>query len=89
MRVASALGLAVAFACVLPMAVWACPMCKEALFDPAQAQQVLKAAKGYALSIGLLVGTPMLLVGGLATLILRQSRRRRSPAPPHNGVRGM
>ena len=61
----------------LPVTVMACPTCKEALFDPAQAQQVLKAAQGYAFSIGLMIGTPLLLVGGLATLIVRQARRKR------------
>jgi len=59
------------------VAAWACPSCKEALFDPAQAEQVARAAKGYAWSIGLLVGTPMLLVGTLATVITRQIRRSR------------
>jgi len=53
----------------------ACPTCKEALFDPAQAQRILGAAKGYALSIGLMIGMPLLLVGGITLLIVRQVRR--------------
>ncbi len=56
---------------------WACPSCKEALFDPSQAEQVTRAAKGYAWSIGLLIGTPMLLVGILAAVITRQIHRNR------------
>ncbi len=60
----------------LPAMVLACPTCKEALFDPTQAQQVLKTAQGYAMSIGLLIGTPLLLVGGVATLIVRHARRQ-------------
>lgn len=61
-----------------PTAALACPMCKEALFDPAKAERALQAAKGYALSIGLMIGTPMLLVGGLAALIVRHARRHRT-----------
>ena len=56
--------------------VHACPTCKESLVDFPQAQQVRQTAKGYALSIGLLIGTPMLLVGTVATLIVRHQRRR-------------
>ena len=53
----------------------ACPGCKEALFDPAQAQQAVQRAKGMNASIGLLLGMPLLLLGGVATSILRASRR--------------
>lgn len=69
---------------VLPVAVMACPTCNEALFDPEKAQQVLRAAHGYAVSIGLLLGTPLLLVGGLVLLIVRQVRRRGTTAPNRN-----
>ena len=69
--------------CDLSLVAWlvmsavaqACPTCKEALFDPAQARQTMQAAKGYALSIGLLLGTMGLLIGGLTTAIVRSSRR--------------
>jgi len=61
---------------VWPECAVACPTCKEALFDPAQAQQILGAAKGYAMSIGLMIGMPLLLVGGMTALIVRQARRR-------------
>ena len=63
---------------VFPVMVSACPGCKEALFDPGQLQQRLAAARGYALSIGLMLGMPLALVGGVALLILRASRRARS-----------
>jgi hypothetical protein len=57
--------------------VLACPTCKEALFDPAQAQQTLATAKGYATSIGLLLGTMGLLIGGVTTAVIRSARRQR------------
>ena len=64
----------------------ACPACKEALFDPSQLHQKLSAAKGYALSIGLLLSVPSALVGGITLLVVRASRRRtasqRRSAPP-------
>ena len=56
----------------------ACPACKESLFDPSQLHQKLSAAKGYALSIGLLLSVPSALVGGIALLIVRAARRARS-----------
>ncbi len=60
-------------------------MCKEALLDPAQLPQKLRTAKGYALSIGLLLTMPIALVGGVTALIVRASRRGvrgRKPLPP-------
>lgn len=56
---------------------WACPGCKEALFDPGHLPQKLAAAKGYALSIGLMLATPVALVAIVATLIVRAQRRDR------------
>jgi hypothetical protein len=70
--------LAVIFTCVLPAVTWACPTCKEALFDPGQLQQTLSTAKGYAMSIGLLLSVPAVLVGGVVALIVRSHRRQRS-----------
>ena len=66
---ALAAGLAV------PAAAWACPGCKEALFDPGQLAQRLSTAKGYAWSIALLLATPAALIGGVATLVIRAQRR--------------
>jgi hypothetical protein len=55
---------------------WACPGCKEALFDPGQLAQKLSAARGYAISIGLLLAVPFVLVAGTTALIVRAQRRR-------------
>ena len=61
---------------MLPASTLACPLCKESLFDPAQLQQKLSLAKGYALSITLLLVVPLVLVAGIATLIVRAHRRK-------------
>ncbi len=67
----------------------ACPLCKEALFDPTQLKQTLSTAQGYALSIGLLLAVPCGLVAGLILLILRaQTRARRGTASPRARHRG-
>ena len=58
-----------------PAVASACPGCKEALFDPGQLQQKLATARGYALSIGLLLAVPFGLVAGVAALIVRATRR--------------
>lgn len=58
-------------------AAWACPGCKESLFDPGGLPQRLGLAKGYALSIGLMLAVPAGLVGGVTALIIRAQRRRR------------
>ncbi|MBI2884701.1 MAG: hypothetical protein HYY15_00840 [Candidatus Omnitrophica bacterium] len=50
-------------------------MCKDALLssgDPALSQ---RAALAYALSIVALIGTPILLVGGIAWRVIRAARR--------------
>ena len=60
----------------LPAIADACPGCKEALFDPGQLAQKLSTSKGYALSIGLLLTTPLLLVGTIAALVVRAARKR-------------
>jgi len=61
----------------LPSIANACPGCKEALFDPGQLQQKLAMAKGYALSIGLLLAVPFGLVAA-GVLLVSASRRRTS-----------
>ena len=55
--------------------VWACPGCKEALFDPGEITQRVATARGYALSIGLLLGAPALMLTGIAALIVRARRK--------------
>jgi len=54
----------------------ACPDAKEALVDPGGLPQRLSAARGYALSIGLLLLIPYGLVGTLTALIVRAHRRK-------------
>lgn len=55
---------------------WACPTCKEALLDPGQAQRVLQAATAYAVSIGLLLIVPALLITAVAAAVVRAHRRQ-------------
>ena len=55
----------------------ACPGCKEALFDPGALPQRLSTARGYALSIGLLLAIPFGLVAGVTALVVRAHRRAR------------
>lgn len=59
---------------------WACPGCKEALFDPGGLPQRLATAKGYALSIALMLSVPLLLVATLATAVVRAQRRHKRHA---------
>lgn len=70
-------AISLAFFLNLP-SVLACPLCKEALFDPAQAKQAASTAKGYAISISLLLGMPVLLLGSVAFAVIR---RRPRPSP--------
>jgi len=53
----------------------ACPLCKEALFEPGQAEATSRLVKGYTISIATLLGIPLVLVGGIAMRIVRSSRR--------------
>lgn len=68
-------GLLVATLLLLPPIAAACPMCKEALFDPTQAATASRTATGYALSIALLMLTPLSLVAGMALWIARSIKR--------------
>jgi len=72
-------------ALLVPAAALACPTCKEALFDPGELPQRLSTARGYALSIGLLLAMPLGLVGGGSVLILRAQRRKRQAGDPQAG----
>lgn len=58
-----------------PAVTSACPGCKEALFDPDQLAQKLSTARGYALSIGLLLTVPFLIIAGFAAFIIGSARR--------------
>ena len=55
----------------------ACPGCKDALVEPGQLGQRLGAARGYALSIGLLLMVPALLIGGITVMVVRGHRSLR------------
>lgn len=68
-----------------PATALACPNCKETLFDPGELPQRQATATGYAVSIGLLLGMPLALVGVGSALIVRAQRRER-PADPRDLV---
>ena len=59
----------------VPVLAWACPWCKDALFSPGEAASQNGAAKGYALSIGLLLGLPVLMLSVIALAVIRSARR--------------
>ncbi len=61
---------------------WACPFCKDALFDVSQARQGWQTAHGYAWSIGLLLGVPIGLISTVAVLVVRARRRVRRGGLP-------
>jgi len=61
--------------CLLTSSAWACPLCKEALFSPGEAAAQSRVVQGYAISIAVLLGIPILLVGGLALWLVRSARR--------------
>lgn len=60
-----------------PAAVRACPGCKEALIEPAQALQKQSTARGYNLSIALMLAVPATLIGATSALVVRSGRRNR------------
>ena len=74
MQLLAWIAVALVMGCLVGDAA-ACPMCKELLFDPVQAKQVMQTAKGYALSIGVWIGTPLLIVGTVTALVVRSQRR--------------
>ena len=63
------------FLALFPIVAMACPMCKESLFDPGQLPQKLSTARGYALSIGLMLAVPAALIAGVTMLVVRAARR--------------
>ncbi len=70
--------LACCFSLLCSPDAFGCPGCKDALFDPGQLPQRLAYAKGYAMSIGLLLLVPVTLIGSIAALIIRAQHRRRA-----------
>ena len=69
--------LGVAALLLFPSLVSACPGCKEALFEPGKLSQNLATARGYALSIALLLGVPAALLGTITLLVVRARRKSR------------
>lgn len=53
----------------------ACPLCKEALFDPGQLGEKIATAKGYAISIWILLSVPFILIASVTALVVRHSRK--------------
>ena len=63
---------------VFPLLAQACPACKEALFDPGQLHHKLSTARGYALSIGLMLTVPLGLITAVGVTIACAQRRHRA-----------
>lgn len=53
---------------------FACPMCKYGLVSVLNPDYVSRLAKGYYWSILLLLGVPITLIAGVATLIVKSKR---------------
>ena len=68
---------------LLPAALSACPLCKDALEDPGGVPN--QVGKGFYYSILLMMSAPFLLVGGLILKIFLARRRARASeaAPEH------
>lgn len=86
-RFVSDFHLKVAFLCAICLvsclaSAVACPGCKEALFEPGKLSQNLATARGYALSIALLLGIPVVLMGTIAVMLVR-ARRKAAPWGRH------
>ena len=64
----------------------ACPGCKEAFFDPQQLPQRIASAKGYALSILMLLAVPTVLIGGIVWAIVANSRQPRPPTSQPDSI---
>ncbi|HEX9779923.1 MAG TPA: hypothetical protein VGB20_01765 [bacterium] len=75
-RMALAAALAGAALLAVAGAAEACPMCKDALIEPGAVAQRVGTAKGYALSIAVLLAVPYALIGGIGMLLVRSARRR-------------
>ena len=65
---------------LFPSVADACPMCKEALqsSDPGA---VARIGKAYATSMVALLGVPVLLIGGITSLVVRSARKNRRSSP--------
>ncbi|MBI3087327.1 MAG: DUF420 domain-containing protein [Candidatus Omnitrophica bacterium] len=55
----------------------ACPMCSEALFAPGEGAARAGLVKGYAVSVAVLLGIPLLLIGGIAAMVVRAAHPKK------------
>lgn len=80
---ARAAVLLVVLALLLPAALSACPLCKDATSDAETPGGSASLGRGFFYSILLMIATPWIAVGTVAFLIFRRRRRERagSPAP--------
>lgn len=80
-----AAALLVVLALLLPAALSACPLCKDATSDAETAGGSASLGRGFFYSILLMIATPWIAVGTVGFLIFRRRRRERtgtgSPAP--------
>ncbi len=60
---------------------YACPMCSDLIERGKDALAAMRFGKGIAWSMGLMFAMPVLLVGGFALVILRESRKSKYAAP--------
>lgn len=61
---------------LFPSSADACPMCKEAL-QSSEPGTLARVGRAYATSMVALLGVPVLLLGGIATMVVRSGRRKR------------
>ena len=73
-------ALLIATWCLVQTRVWACPWCKDALFSPGESAAQSGAAKGYAWSIGILLGLPVLMLAVITFAVMRSIRRTKRAA---------
>ena len=78
-RVAALLVIA---ALLLPVALSACPLCKDATSDAETPGGSASLGRGFFFSILLMIATPWVAVGTVAFLIFRRRRRERAGLAP-------
>jgi hypothetical protein len=70
--------LLVVAALLLPVALSACPLCKDATSDAETPGGSASLGRGFFFSILLMIATPWVAVGTVAFLIFRRRRRERA-----------
>lgn len=74
--------LLVVAALLLPVALSACPLCKDATSDADTPGGTASLGRGFFFSILLMIATPWVAVGTVAFLIFRRRRRERGALGP-------